>query len=68
MLVMALEASTSTAKARLYDTEHGEVHVCTRLFPQAMSRDGVSQTEQINRWTLETGTQVPAGQPAAADL
>ena len=66
MLVLALEASTSAAKALLYDTERGVVRVSTSPFPQTISRGGVSQTEQITRWTLENGAKVAAGQPVAA--
>ena len=66
MLVLALESSTSSAKAMLYDTEQGVVDVRSRSYPAEICAGGVSDTEQVHRLTLEIGAQVARGRAVAA--
>lgn len=66
MIVLALESSTSSAKAMLYDTEQGVLDVASKPFPASVSNDGISDTEQVSRMTLEVGAQVARGKEVAA--
>ena len=47
MIVLALESSTSSAKAILYDTACGVRAVKTIPYPQAACAGGVSDTDAI---------------------
>lgn len=66
MLVLALESSTSSAKAMLYDTQRGVLDTVTTRYPSSCSRNGVSDTEAIFNLTMEAGRRVAAGKEVAA--
>lgn len=66
MIVLALESSTSSAKAMLYDTKEGVLDVATCPFPASVSADGISDTEQVHRMTMEVGAKVARGREVAA--
>ena len=66
MLVLALESSTSSAKAMLYDTEAGPVLSASRRYDPSFSLDGASDTEAIFQLTMEMGRQVAEGKDVAA--
>lgn len=66
MLVLALESSTSSAKAMLYDSEQGVVDTCSRAYSAEICANGVSDTEQVHRLTLSLGAQLAKGREIAA--
>ena len=66
MLVLALESSTSSAKAILYDSRRGVVDSASARYAPSWCRDGVSGTEEVFRLTLETGRKVAAGREVRA--
>ena len=66
MIVLALESSTSSAKAILYDTACGVRAVKTIPYPQAACAGGVSDTDAIAALTLQAGAEIAAGQPVQA--
>lgn len=66
MLVLALESSTSSAKAMLYDSEKGIVKTESCHYPAEICKDGVSDTDAVYRLTLEVGRRAAAGQDVAA--
>lgn len=61
MLVLALESSTSSAKAMLYDSRRGVVDTITIAYPEQVSKLGMQATEAVFHTTLEAGRQVAAG-------
>ena len=66
MIVLALESSTSSAKAMLYDTEKGVLDVASKSFPTSVSDNGVSDTELVSQMTLEAGAEIARGKEVAA--
>lgn len=66
MLVLALESSTSSAKALLFDSEKGIIRTESCTYPSTISKDGVTATEQVYRLTMEMGRRVAEGQDVAA--
>lgn len=66
MLVLALESSTSSAKALLYDSEKGIVRTETCPYPPEYCKNGVTGTEEVFRLTMEMGRRVAAGEDVAA--
>lgn len=66
MLVLALESSTSSAKAILYDSEKGVIKTESQHYAPEYCRDGVTGTEEVFRLTMEMGRSVAAGQDVAA--
>lgn len=65
MYILALETSTSAAKALLYHPEKGVVDVCTVPYPQTISSGGMQDTDAVFHLTLEAGKQVAAGKDIA---
>ena len=66
MLVLALESSTSSAKALLYDPEKGVVRTGSCHYPPEFCKDGVTGTDEVYRLTMEMGRRVAAGEDVAA--
>ena len=66
MMVLALESSTSSAKAMLYDLAQGVVDVISQPYPKSIADGGISNTEQVSRMTLELGRQIAGGKPVDA--
>lgn len=66
MIVLALESSTSSAKAMLYDTEKGVLDVASQPFPASVSADGISDTEQVTSMTIQMGEKIARGKDVAA--
>ena len=66
MLVLALESSTSSAKALLYDSERGIVRTESCPYPSEFCKNGVTGTEEVFRLTMEMGRRVAAGEDVAA--
>lgn len=64
MIVLALESSTSSAKAILYDTACGVRAVKTIPYPAAACAGGVSDTDAIAALTLQAGAEIAAGRGA----
>lgn len=62
MLVLALESSTSSAKAMLYDAERGALRTRTTRYAPEFCRDGVSGTEEVFRQTMAAGREVAEGE------
>ena len=66
MIVLALESSTSSAKAILYDTARGVCAVKTLPYPAEICAGGVSDTDAITALTLKAGAEISRGQPVQA--
>ncbi len=66
MLVLAIESSTSSAKAMLYDTEQGVVDVQSASYPADICAGGLSDTEGVHRLSLSIGAQIARGKPIEA--
>ena len=66
MLVLALESSTSSAKALLYDSEKGVVRMESSHYAPEFCKNGVTGTDEVYRLTMEMGRRVAAGQDVAA--
>jgi len=66
MLVLALESSTSSAKALLYDSERGVVAMESSPYDPSFSKDGATGTEEVFRRTMEMGRRVAAGKDVEA--
>lgn len=66
MLVLALESSTSAAKALLYDTEKGIAARCQKAYPAEICRGGVTDTEGIFKATMEVGREAAQGKSVEA--
>ena len=66
MLVLALESSTSSAKALLSDPEKGVVRTESCHYPPEFCKDGVTGTDEVYRLTMEMGRRVAAGEDVAA--
>ena len=66
MLVLALESSTSSAKAILYDSGLGVVDAASARYAPAYCKAGVSGTEEVFRQTLEMGRRVAEGRDVRA--
>ncbi len=66
MQVLVLEASTSSAKAIVYDLNRGVVSSAARRFPAAISHDGICDTEGVFQLTVETGRRASKGFDIAA--
>lgn len=66
MLVLALESSTSAAKAMLYDTQAGCVALEQEPYGPAVSRGGQADTELVLEATLRAGRRAAAGRDVAA--
>ena len=67
MLVLALESSTSSAKALLYDSERGVVAMESSPYDPSFSKDGVTGTEEVFKLTAEMGERVAAGKDAVVE-
>ena len=66
MIVLALESSTSSAKAMLYDNEHGVLAARSVAYPVSISAGGVCDTKAVTTLTLELGREIAQGQPVQA--
>lgn len=66
MIVLALESSTSSAKALLYDTEAGVLAAKSQAYPEAICADGVSDTKAVSAMTIQLGAELARGQEVAA--
>jgi len=66
MLILVLEASTSAAKAMLFDAEKGVVAVENEPYTADMDKDGRQDTEKVYQSTLNIGRKVAAGRDIAA--
>ena len=66
MIVLALESSTSSAKAILYDSECGVLSVETAPYPAQICADGVSDTKAVAELTLRLGAKAARGREVAA--
>lgn len=66
MLVLVLEASTSAAKALLYDSENGVAAVVNEPYSTDVDSGGRQDTEQVYLATLRAGHKVAAGRDVAA--
>ena len=66
MLVLALESSTSAAKALVYDTKKGIVAEDSRSYPTSIGSNGKLDTETVFQTTLEVGRTIAANMDIAA--
>lgn len=66
MRVLVLEASTSAAKALLYDTNRGAVAVECEPYPSAASAGGRYDAREICQAALRVGRKAAAGREVAA--
>ncbi|MEA4898648.1 MAG: FGGY-family carbohydrate kinase [Christensenellaceae bacterium] len=66
MLVLALESSTSSAKALLYDSGKGVIATESSPYDPSYAKDGVVGTEEVFRLTAEMGRRIAAGKDIAA--
>lgn len=66
MFVLALETSTSAAKAMLYDTKNGVVAVESTPYTAQMDRAGVQDTEALFLATMDAGRKVASGKEISA--
>lgn len=66
MRVLAIEASTSSAKALLYDTEKGVEASASRRYGADLERDGMTDTEGVFRLAMEVAREVAYGREVAA--
>lgn len=61
MLVLALESSTSAAKALLYDTEKGVLDCRQQNYPEKYNRGGRTDTDEVFKITMEMGRMIAEG-------
>ena len=66
MLILVLEASTSAAKAMLYDAKKGVISVESDPYTADMDKDGKQDTEKVYQSTLNVGRKIAAGRDIAA--
>ena len=66
MLVLALESSTTSAKALLYDSQKGVVRSESIPYAPGISQNGISDTEAVYQSTMAVGRRVAQGQDVAA--
>lgn len=67
MLILALESSTSSAKAMLYDTDlHKIIAAESTPYPQSVYSGGIADTEAVFALTARMGQQVAAGKSVDA--
>ena len=66
MYVLALESSTSSAKAMLLTENQQVAASLTQSYPASFCRDGIYDTEAICRLTMELGAKIAAGKEVAA--
>lgn len=66
MLVLALETSTSAAKALLFDSEKGIIGEESVPFSSRMAEDGRQNTEAVFNVMLEAGRKIASGKDVAA--
>ena len=66
MLILALEASTSSAKAMLFDTDTGAAETAAEAYDPSICRDGLTDTEQVFQCVARLGRKLAAGKPVAA--
>lgn len=61
MLILALESSTSSAKAILYDTKKGVVDSKNKAYSVEISSNGKTDTDAVFRVTMSLGKEIAAG-------
>jgi gluconokinase len=61
MLVLALESSTTSAKAMLYSTEDGVINMVTKEYPLVDNDTQTQDAEGVLLLTMQVGKQVSAG-------
>ena len=66
MYILALEASTSSAKAMLYDPATGAAQTASEAYDPFVCRDGLADTEQVFRSVARVGRELAAGRDVAA--
>ena len=66
MNILALETSTSSAKAMLYDTVTGAAETASEAYDPSICKDGLTDTEQVFQCAVRLGRQLAAGKPVAA--
>ena len=66
MIVLALESSTSSAKAILYDSECGVLSVETAPYPAQICADGISNTKAVAELTIRLGAKAAHGRDVSA--
>ncbi len=66
MLVLAIESSTSSAKAMLYDSEKGVVKEAKCTYDEAVVRIGMTDVEKVYELTMKMAREAAAGEDVAA--
>lgn len=66
MIVLALESSTSSAKALLFDTDAGVLASKSRAYPACICADGVTDTKAVSAMTIRLGAELARGREIAA--
>ena len=66
MLVLVLEASTTSAKAMLYDSEKGIVDICTNAYPDSINDSFTQDAHAVYEEVLKAGKQVAYKKDIAA--
>jgi gluconokinase len=66
MLVLILEASTSSAKAMVFDSERGVVALENESYAPSVDENGLQDTEGVYLATLRAGRKVAEGRDIAA--
>ena len=66
MYILALEASTSSAKAMLYDPALDTAETASEAYDPAICRDGLTDTEQVFQCVARLGRGLAAGKDVAA--
>lgn len=66
MYVLALETSTSSAKAMLCDVEAGTVTTAGAPYPPEICKDGMTDTRRVFEMACDLGRRLAAGKPVCA--
>ena len=66
MYILALEASTSSAKAMLYDPALDTAEIASEAYDASICADGLTDTEQVFQCVARLGRQLAAGKDVAA--
>lgn len=66
MYILALEASTSSAKAMLYDPATGAAQTASEAYDPSICSEGLTDTEQVFLCAARLGRRLAAGRDVAA--
>lgn len=66
MLVLAIESSTSSAKATLFDTKKGIVSISEQKYGRRVSVNGKSYTKTVFNMTVQNAKKIAEGRDIAA--